>query len=154
MKKGIAWTFATLALVALPFVFPDMAWIGRKSIAVEVHVIDAVNGRSVDGATVILRRRGELRGRISEDALNEDVERSVTVAGHARILHSFTTAGRSGLFTRRSVVYTDGYTVEVEHPSFESKYEPLRDFVVRGRSSDDTSPISCRISVHSRSMKQ
>jgi len=118
-----------VAALVLPTILTEAAWSGQASIPLEFLILDAANGRAVDGASIRL--------------VESDPEYQATTGpdGRARVLLWAEVGGRSGLFRNtRAVNYK--WALLVNCTGYRAITESLREVTRDARYHSGATPPS------------
>ncbi|MFO0898066.1 MAG: carboxypeptidase-like regulatory domain-containing protein [Pirellulales bacterium] len=126
------------ALLFAPFLLMKAAWVGRKSLPVEVTVVDKDSGEPVGGAQVLVGD-GHIRW---EDSLihwragQAPQEAATSPAGVASLNVSFTTAGLDYLWTYSGSASFGPICLEASAPGYRTRRVELVELAGTGRNVD------------------
>jgi hypothetical protein len=147
---SIACGLVVLAVVSIPLLTVE-AWVGRKTLAIEVHVIDGAMASAVEGAQVTLFRgpRTPFEGRNLPESesfsgvLPEAIAASAVtdLEGRCRFTHSFHAAGTRGLLRDSGYVETKEVWLRVSASGGAPAIVPLDRQSILPRDIHDETPL-------------
>jgi hypothetical protein len=147
MNRSLPTQVALLAFLVLlffaPFLLTKAAWSGRKTLPVEVRIVDASSGRPIVGATVCVgvgdADRGWRKARWDEGQPPQCA--ATTDSGETTFDTSFPAGGTDYLWNHAGSVVFTATCVEASAPGYTTRALPLTALVGRGRDLHDDSPV-------------
>jgi hypothetical protein len=153
------WLIAIAAVIVFVVAFIRFAtvaaWVGRKTLPVEIHVIDIGNQSAITNAQVTIFRgpKTPFEGQSLPPAADfstvretaEPVIAKTDLNGKCSLHYSFFAAGKDGYFRHSGYVDTRGAWLEVSAPHYTTTLMPLDRQGVHPRDIRDDTPMAITV---------